>query len=481
MPAIGVLLHLLGCSSDDSRQPSPTAAVGDERDAATALAVDSADAGPTPNPDALVDQIEAAGYMVRVGAVRSFFVEDCAALPSCYGANATSPYLVPWLPPAASEPEGALASDWRLRRDEAIVLVGDTPPAAAYYSFAPYLFSRYDAGQHEHVTVFASLADALNLANIHTQSGEVFGQRVAIVITADSQTHSDVVAALTAHAVPEASVNTLVLPSSVLQLGLEPEADKLQVLGRVALFDDREKGQAYLAQPPWRLLRITPANEREDFAPLDVPARMRRGTGTSESSLRAGLDALDAAIRVDLQDAHVAEIAILSARVISSRLDPKRCRDTLVNCYGEVSDTTYALGPVGPNGQPSELRLRDDPADYFIAYGVNHEAAGTATYSNVVVQNQAKQAGITDFTSRQMPGSAAQYLPNSGDADKLFVVKIARDCQRASYCIEVPTEFPGVALDENLRFIFRAYLKPGQSVSSAPSELLTERVLHVTP
>lgn len=171
----------------------------------------------------------------------------------------------------------------------------------------------------------------------------------------------------------------------------------------------------------------------------------------------------------------------MSAAAVSAVLDPETCLRSLTNCLGEVSDTTYAAGPrsVARGGEP--LRLSEEPSEYFIAYGVNHEASGKATYANLVVQNQARQAGVADFTSRQMARSAERYLPGHPDADKLFAVKVARACQQEPYCIEVPTSFPGVGLDESLLFVFRAYLEPGRSVASAPSELLTERVLYVVP
>jgi hypothetical protein len=132
---------------------------------------------------------------------------------------------------------------------------------------------------------------------------------------------------------------------------------------------------------------------------------------------------------------------------------------------------------VARGGPPT--RLSADPNDFYIAFGVNHEAASKATYSNVVVANQARQAGVVSFTSRQMPGSAELYLPEHPDVAKLFAVQIARDCAARQFCVEVPVGFPGVDIDADLNFVFRAYLEPGRSVSSAPAELLTERVLHV--
>ncbi len=68
--------------------------------------------------DALVLAIESEGFTVQQGAPVPFYLEDCAALPSCYGSNASSPYVLWHLPPP---PGGALpdlqgASRCRARR-----------------------------------------------------------------------------------------------------------------------------------------------------------------------------------------------------------------------------------------------------------------------------------------------------------------------------------------------------------------------------
>lgn len=484
--ATWTLAHLHGCSSRHG-ESEHTTHVTDVTGALRERAHEDPDAAasdPFGGPEALVAALGDRGYLVQTGLVIAFFVEDCASLPSCYGANATSPYLIALVPPASTEREDAgdgMLSTFRLRRDEAIVLIGQTPPTAAYYSFTPYVFSRFDPATRERATVFASVSDALNLANIATGNDQVFSQQVAIIFAADSKTHDEVRDALVMHEVDGSAVNTVVLPADLLKLGLQDDRDELELLGRVALFDDAEAGRTYLEQPPWRLLRVSPRREHAGFSALEPSARVRRGSGTTEEALKSALDELDTAIRRHHSELPVQEVPIYSAPIVAAALDPMRCLDTLSNCLGEVSDTTYSAGPPRAESGGTPLRLSDHPSDYFIAYGVNHEASGKATYSNVVVQNQAKQAGVVDFTSRQMRGSAQRYLGDHPDADKLFAVKIARACADEPNCIEVPTTFPGVGLEEDLGFVFRAYLEPGHSVSSAPSELLTERVLHVLP
>lgn len=63
---------------------------------------------------------------------------------------------------------------------------------------------------------------------------------------------------------------------------------------------------------------------------------------------------------------------------------------------------------------------------------------------------------------------------------ELIAIEVRRDCGGEPSCIELETGFPGVALDENLFFIFRAYLQPGSTVSAGHDEILTERVIKVT-
>src|SRR5688572_12276943 len=144
----------------------------------------------------LVAVLEADGFTVARGESAPFFIEDCASLPSCYGANATSPYALWNLPPAPGEtrvdggfnvprtPPG-MAPGWRLREDEAVVYIGRTPPHAAYFSYAPYVFARTNPASGARATVFASFADALNVANLRTAGDSRFDAETAIVLTAD--------------------------------------------------------------------------------------------------------------------------------------------------------------------------------------------------------------------------------------------------------------------------------------------------------
>jgi hypothetical protein len=250
----------------------------------------------------------------------------------------------------------------------------------------------------------------------------------------------------------------------------------------VALFEDPTAGGAWLDAPPLAVWRISPTEAAPAPTPLAVPERAERGTGTDESGLADALDALDAAIRATLEGRTVEPVTIAPAAAVTQLLSPETCIANGTNCLGEISDTVYSAGPISVVPGNGTLTLSDDPAEAFWVYGVNHEASGKATYSNVVVMWGDRQAGVLDIPSTQMAGSARALLPDHPDADRLFAFRVARACgDDDPWCRVLPSEFPGVPFDGNLLFVFRAYLEPGTDRSPGPTELLTERVLHVRP
>lgn len=460
-------------------------------DADASASSDTADAS---GSNQTLDDMAADGWSIQAAQLRPFYIEDCAKLTSCFGNNATSPYGLWYLPPAPGEtidssviPEGAqLPPDaegryaaWQLREDEALVFVGKTPPPVRYFSFTPYLFTRAD-GSGEHVPVFASLTDALNMT---TLGPDTHGTDIAVIMTASGEADARIRRSLTDGGLDAAAIHTLPLDGSVLRMGLTPNSDTLMMLQRFALFDDETAGRAYLDDPQALVFRVTPGAAAA-INQLPVPARAERVSGTSEIPLEAPLDVMESAILAAYDSASsVTKINVIGASLVTAFLSPEDCIANLTNCLGEVSDTIYATGPLPPTVAPggASLNLGDTPGERIIAFGANHVATGRATYSNVVVMNTGRLAGVASFTSDAMPGSAATWLPDDPDVDKLFAVSIMRDCGDEPYCVEVPTDFPGVGLDEPIGLIFRAYVQPGASVSAVPSELVVERMVHVVP
>jgi hypothetical protein len=215
---------------------------------------------------------------------------------------------------------------------------------------------------------------------------------------------------------------------------------------------------------------------------FDIPTRAERATGDNEGVLTDALDALEAAVRAQHESSSLTDVRILSASAISILLRSEACLANTSNCLGEISDTVYSAGPISAAGTAADtLVLGNAPGERLVVMGVNHAAFGRATYSNMVVMNSRRLMGVAAMTHEEMRGSADAYLGDDPDAEYLYAVSVMRACGDEAYCVEVPTEFPGVALDEPLSLAFRAYVQPGASVSPAPRELVVERVVHVLP
>ncbi len=435
------------------------------------------------------DADDASSLTVQEGKVTAFMIEDCAALDTCFGNNPDSPYLLFNVPPhpdhgdavPVSElgviprvPEGMSAATY-LDENEALLIRGRLPPSAAYLGLTPYLFSRPDESGHG-VNVFASLGDSLNHVNLSTQGATVFDADVAIIMTSDSDTLAAARESLETDGFAPEAINEVLLPRDVLHQGLTELDDTVQLLGRIALFEDAAAGADYLADIPMTVSRLTPTDGHVGPA-VSVPDRTPRGNGETEAHLEDALDALDDAIMASLEGVTHERVSVLSSRLISQVIDPELCLDQVTECLGDNGDTTYAAGPIDVARGDGVLRLGPDGA--FVVFGVNHQAAGKAEYSNLSVYSGDKQMGVVSLNNHEMTGTADRYLPGHPDRDQLFVTEVRRDCSGREGCLVLPTGFPGIAPDEDLFFIFRAYVNPGKSVSPGHDELLTERVVFI--
>ncbi|NVB40079.1 hypothetical protein G6O69_19695 [Pseudenhygromyxa sp. WMMC2535] len=273
---------------DAAQTEAGEGAVGEEM---TAEAESSADQGAEAPAEGLLAHFEDAGFRVQEGVVTSFTVADCELLDDCYGNNPSTPYLLFSVPAHPDQPValgpgsvgGApkipanMSSSYLLAANEVVVIHGQTPPAARYFGFTPYLFSRVD-GEGERISVFASLGDTLNLVNAGTGPGGPFSAEIAVIAGSDADAVAAARGALEAEGVPGEAINELVFPQALVDFGLdEQSADATMLLGRVALYEDAAAGAAYTEAPPLAVYRLTPEGSG---AALAAPARTPRGMGS---------------------------------------------------------------------------------------------------------------------------------------------------------------------------------------------------------
>jgi hypothetical protein len=417
--------------------------------------------------------LEGAGYVVADGSFEMLDLSDCCDPGrSCSGNNPTSPYGAIFLPrgpgqTVANPQEDArgLSFSWRLRDDEAIVVLGRTPPAAAYFGLTPYLMDR-DSGLVRR-PIFASIDDTTNDDTIEVDApagSSTFDQPFAMVITPHAGTEAAVRTALTGVGISRGT-NTMVIDAATVRLGLDDPDDTLGVLFRVAIFDDDVAGAAWRDAPGWTVMRLSPATPASPD-PLALPTPRPRDTTRTETALTSAVDRLEAAVR-----AANAGRAIRDLMVTDGALDPYECIAMERFCAGDNRDTIYpAAGP-----------FRLQAGDSLYVLGVDHEATGKATYASASVYAIDHLVGLRAVTSREWAGSAEPWLPGDPDASQLFAWRIARDCTGDPACLTIPvgTCPDGAALDAFLALAFRAYVEPTTFTSPDSTTLVRERVLLV--
>ncbi len=263
----------------------------------------------TPNHQGSIERftanISSAGLGVKEGSmVQLDPAQLCCAgkLPWGMYFNKLTPYIAVKIPPIE-----APLPVFLLRPDEAVVVIGVTPPEVEYFSYQLYLGERTFPTDVEtffspHRPLLASVGDAVNLRTIKTIGPDPFNRPVVFIFTPDRNTDARVRAALRSAGYPDAIINTVVVPAPMLDLGLDPmKDDLLLIINRIRMSEDpngtvQEYVRAFTGtQPPLRAFRITPSGGASP-RPYETPALRIRGTGRTEMDLTPNLGELRQAI-----------------------------------------------------------------------------------------------------------------------------------------------------------------------------------------
>jgi len=458
--------------------------------------------------------LEQDGFTVQIGELG--FLDFIKLLnegvsPSAWGNNPTTKYLTYFVPPAPGYKvdeqfakiarvlgfSGNSSSFWNIRPDEAIVFVGRTPPECEYFSFDSNLLSRTYGNETR--WLFATFDDTLNHLVIKTEgtpdglAGNPFNQTTLIVTTADKDIDQRIRAAALSAGYSKGIINTMVLPSSLLNLGLEGDSDTFTILIRPALYKDKQAGEEYLNETPAVVLRITP-NQTAELDPYDYPELRVRGTGKTEFDLADDLEELRIAILNKYSELNARElptsIAVPTGSDAIQRgvdgLGPSNDCCYLWTAYQTASlPTPPFFNTTGfyPFLRDSQVTLGNDTNEFIIAYGVNHVATGKATYSNFGVNGADIFNAIGAISNLELNGTAEEYLPDNPNAKYLYVYKIARNCNGEPHCFEVPTGpgAYGISLNQPLLIAWRSYLEKATKTGPSYSEIVYDRAIKFDP
>lgn len=422
--------------------------------------------------------LTADGFEIQEGALRPAALSDCCESgKSCAGDDPSRPYSAYFLPRAPGqtvenpgEDVQGLSSSYRLRPDEAVVWLGETPPAAAYFGVTDYLVSR-DDGTGKRVPVFASLAETLNIGVIGVAGppdGVKSGRLSVIVHAADASIAARVLSTAVASGVPAQAINIAPIDAGTARLGLAEDDDALGVVLRADLFEDPSAGSAWLAAPPVQVLRLTPTSVPGAPAPYGEPPARAKDTKTDEKDTYAeAVEALKDAILASYTATHAA----VTENVSTGAPDAEACIEELKSCSAADRDTLYPSTGAFP-WLPKE-------EDFLIVYGVNHAASGKATYASAGVLSIDHLARVATVTSDAYAGSASKYLPDHPLAGALYAYKFARSCNGEAYCVEVPAGScpDGISPAKLAAVTFRVHLEPSTATAPDPLSLVRDGVL----
>jgi hypothetical protein len=472
------------------------------------IGIGFADNEETGDVEAFKQALEQDGFTVQEGAVGFFDLiklYDLGVLPTALGNNPSTRYLTYFVPPAPGRkvPEEIAkiattlginvdaAAFWNLGPDEAVVFVGRTPPECRYFSFDLQLVERTYGNEAR--WIWSNLGDTVNNLVINTEgtpngaAGNPFNQTTVIVATADRGIDQRIQAAALSAGYPDNILNTLVLPSSMLNMGVENNSDTFLIGLRPAFYKDKQAGDDYLNNTPAIVFRVTP-NQTTKLDPYDYPKLRVRGTGTTEFDLMDDLEELRIAILDKYSDLNAIELP-------TSMTVPSDGIQRGINAMGPDNDACYLwtsnLTPFSPTPSFPDLSkyydfqphptvtLGNDTNEFIIIYGVNHVATGKATYSSATIYGAAGWNGVGTIPDANFNGTAEEYLPDNPNAKYLYVYKIARNCNGDLNCFEVPTGpgAYGIALDQSLYVFWRSYLEESTKTGPSYSEIVYDRAI----
>ena len=422
------------------------------------------------SPDSFRANLENGGYLVQNGILYEFDTLKLASegkLLTVFGNNAGSAYIILNLPPAPEQdasqgnpergwdgemssayddpdvenyPENPFFSpagmSFKLRQDEAVVVITRLPDPCKYWSFIVYdMFSAVMEGKDyshtkgffkigndktgDYHTIFASVGSPVNMLNAKHDGDSAFGTETVIVICSNSSVRDDILKKLSAAGYPESMVNVMEIPSGVYRVGLEKGRDTFSLFGRISQPDDREAYNSYMKGLAENavVLRVTP-KEEVAAAPFPVAPLKARGSGTHETTkLVNSANSLDT-IRKNIIDKYADEYDYEELFTNIPFYDGITSYLNDMNAQGDVHDAAYLIS--------DDFTLNSDD-DFVVVYGVNHAYTGKAHYFNAVIHERPMVNGVCTVFDSMLPGSAEEYIGDVKDeADGYYVYKMAR-------------------------------------------------------
>jgi hypothetical protein len=472
--------------------------------------------------------LEKIGYIVQEGRLQYLDILKLCSLgviEDCFGNHAGAPYASYMLPPSPNqEPsKGQIppkvydpanphnyppninylgpGTYFKLRPDEAIVMIGKTPPPAYYFGFRSYIGfaqNKTEKDYSDYITVgneetgeyhrlFNSLGDQVNNVNIWTENtpegtyGNPNSSSTIIITTADKGINNQMRDALRVAGFSWSIINNDNIPLGMANMGLEKGKDHFNFVMRAILFADPTVGKEYLTNLSdyVKVFRITPKNLVTNLQPWPIPDLKRRETSTTEFEV-----------------------------LPNARNEMTHLRNQIIKKYGNAEynhvdletdlwiidgfvATVMDYDTIGDNRDAAYFRsetfqLTSDD-DFVILYGVNHEQTGKAIINNASFYGEELFNGVAVAQiSAQFENSAAGYFPEGYDNGTFYYVcKFSRNEDGESITIPYSTGNPngkayGIDNNKDAFIGYRLYVDKEALIGPAHMDVIWDRAILFT-
>ncbi|MFW6035446.1 MAG: hypothetical protein ACOCRZ_04255 [Halothermotrichaceae bacterium] len=444
---------------------------------------------------------------------------------SCLGNHAGAPYAAYILPPAPEQSscQGRNSSGsyknnrhsrypanidyitpgftYKLRPDEAIVMIGRTPPPAIYFSYRSYLgFAQNNIGKDYsdvfttgdeytgiYHRIFASLGDSLNNFNIWTEGtpdgvyGNSFNSFTIIITTADRHINKQVREVLSSAGFEQSIMNDDIIPPDLVNMGLERGKDTFLFIMRAIMWDNRDIGMEYLKnlENYVRVFRITPDTPQSIQNPWPVPYLKNRETGITEfEELPTARDDLDH-LRGEIINRYGSDEYDHIDLTLNNWFDGYEGIFLDKDLLADNRDATYI------KTEPFQLTSDDD---FVIIYGVNHKRTAKAIFHNASFYGYDLKNGVAVAQiSTEFQDSALEFFPMGyNNARYYYLSKFARKAtDEKTIIIPYSTGNPygkayGVDNYEDVLIGFRLYLDQEAMVGPALFDIIWDNAILFT-
>ncbi|EKQ57714.1 MULTISPECIES: hypothetical protein [unclassified Clostridium] len=470
--------------------------------------------------------LEERGFIVQEGKLSYLDILKLASegkVDTAFGNNAGAPYASYLLPPAPNQepspgqrpPKGyksenpnnyppninyvAPGVNYKLRPDEAIVLIGKTPPPAVYFSFRSYLGFVQNKPEKDYCDTItagnrhtgyyhfigASMGDQISNSFIWTDNtlygtpGNPFNSSTIIITTADKGIDNQMRDALVKSGFNPGIMNDDNIPINLVNMGLERGKDTFMFVMRAAVWENSDIGWDYIynLDKYFTVLRITPKNTCTATKPWPIPALKKQEICVTEFQVvPTARDTLDYLRSKIISQYGNPEYDIIDLDLNLAILDAYEGILQDVNVWIDDRDAVYL--------KTENFQLESDD-DFVIIYGINHTQTKFATYFNASFYGEELWNGVAGAViTNDLQYSANEYFPKSYKNEKYYyVIKMARKHKEGNeVIIPYSTGNPqgsayGVDNNEEAFIITRTYVNQETKVASAHFDVIWDHAI----